>query len=132
MPTKVNLVSPPDTIFNHNFSIVLINTTAEEQEKVSFFLAKQTDTREINIFVYNNEKNPTWLLNHVNGKLITYINVDNSSDISVQYLSYMLSQGNTYFSTNEVNSKEMYTLLNTNLVATIDEFLKKVYPDEQH
>lgn len=131
MPSKINLVSPPDTVFNHNFSVVLINTTPEEQEKVSLFLAKQGDEREINIFVYNNESNPTWLLNHVNGKLLTYINVDNTLDISVKYLSYMLSQGNTFFSTADTNSKELFTLLNTNFIENIDDFLKKVYPNEQ-
>lgn len=130
MPTKINLVSPPDTVFNHNFSFVLINTTPEEQEKVSLFLAKQGDEKEINIFVYNNESNPTWLLNHVNGKLSTYINVDNTHDISVKYLSYMLSQGNTFFSTSDTNSKELFTLLNTNYIENIDNFLKKVYPNE--
>jgi len=131
VPSKINLITPPDTIHNNNFSFVMINTTPAEQEKTSYFLAKEGDNKEINVFVYNNESNPTWLLNHVNGKHHTYINVDNCLDISVKYISYMMSQSNVYWSTNDNNSKELFGLINTNFIDNIDTFLKRVYPNEQ-
>lgn len=127
MSKKINLISPPDTLHNNNFSFNLINTTPEEQEKVSMFLAKEPTNEELNIFVYNNESNPSWLLNTVNGKNNSYINLDNTSDISVQYISYMLSLSGTYYTTNDKNSKEIFSLVNNNFVKNINEFLDKIY-----
>jgi len=124
---KINLISPPDTLHNNNFSFNLINTTPEEQEKVSMFLAKEPTNEELNIFVYNNESNPAWLLNTVNGKNNSYINLDNTSDISVQYISYLLSLSGTYYTTNDKNSKEIFSLVNNNFVKNINEFLDKIY-----
>jgi len=124
---KINLISPPDTLHNNNFSFNLINTTQEEQEKVSMFLAKEPTDEELNIFVYNNESNPTWLLNTVNGKNNSYINLDNTGDISVKYISYLLSLSGTYYTTSDKNSKEIFALVNNNFVKNINEFLDKIY-----
>lgn len=127
MSKKINLISPPDTLHNNNFSFNLINTTQEEQEKVSMFLAKEPTDEELNIFVYNNESNPTWLLNTVNGKNNSYINLDNTGDISVKYISYLLSLSGTYYTTSDKNSKEIFALVNNNFVKNINEFLDKIY-----
>ena len=130
MPLKINLVTPPDTLHNHNFSINLINTTDKEKELLSVYLGKQEDNREINIFAYTNEANPSWLLNRLDGKIPTYINLDNTSDISVKYKSYILSLSNVYFSTTDVNQKEIYSLISANHLPNIDTFLEKVYNEQ--
>ena len=123
MPNKINLITPPDNLYNNNFSLNLINTTDAEKEKISNYLGKQKDDREINLYAYTNESNPTWLLNRVNGEIKTYINLDNTSDISVQYTSYILSKSNVYYYTEDKNMKEVYSLISTNNVTGINNFL---------
>ena len=113
-----------------NFSLNLINTTDAEKEKISNYLSKQKDNREINLYAYTNESNPTWLLNRVNGEIKTYINLDNTSDISVQYTSYILSKSNVYYYTEDKNMKEVYSLISTNNVTGINNFLDKVYNEQ--
>ena len=130
MPNKINLITPPDNLYNHNFSLNLINTTDAEKEKISNYLGKQKDDREINLYAYTNENNPTWLLNKVNGEIKTYINLDNTSDISVQYTSYILSKSNVYYYTEDKNMKEVYSLISTNNVTDINNFLDKVYNEQ--
>ena len=127
MTKKINLISPPDRLHNKNHTFNLINTTPQEQEQVSMFLAKNEVSEEVNIYVYNNESNPTWLLETVDGKNNTYINLDNTQDISVKYTSYMLSQSNVYYYSGDANSNEIYSLLNQNKVASITEFLDRIY-----
>lgn len=127
MPNKINLITPPDVLHNNNFSLNLINTTEEEKEKISSYLGMQKDDREINLFAYTNESNPSWLLNRTNGNINTYINLDNTSDISVQYKSYILSKSNVYYYTDDNNTKEIYSLISANYVTGIDNFLDKVY-----
>jgi len=124
---KINLISPPDKLHNNNFTFNLVNTTPKEQEEVSMFLAKNGRSEEINVYVYNNEANPTWLLDIVDGKNNTYINLDNTGDISVKYTSYMLSQSNVYYYTGDENSSEIYGLLNQNKVSSVTEFLDRIY-----
>lgn len=130
MPNKINLITPPDELHNNNFSINLININSEEQQTVSIFLGRQTDERDVNVYAYNNENNPSWLLNRINGKTYTYINLDNCTDTSVQYISYMLSMNNVYYATNDVNKKELYSLITTNYISNVNDFLKKVYNEQ--
>ncbi len=129
MSQKINLISPPDKLHNSNFTFNLVNTTQKEQEEVSMFLAKNGRSEEINVYVYNNEANPTWLLDVVDGKNNTYINLDNTGDISVKYTSYMLSKGNVYYSTKDKNSEEIYGIINKNLVTDVSTFLGKIYAE---
>lgn len=130
MTKKINLISPPDRLHNNNFTFNLINTTPEEQEAVSMFLAKNDVAEEVNVYVYNNESNPNWLLETVDGKNNTYINLDNTGDISVKYTSYMLSTSNVYYSTKDKNTKEVYSLISANYVTDIKQFLDKVYNEQ--
>lgn len=127
MPNKINLITPPDTLHNKNYSLSLINISQEEKETCSIFLSKQKDEREINLYSYNNENNPTWLLNRVDGKINTYINLDNTHDISVKYTSYILSMSNVFYSTTDTSTKDIYSLINANYVTDIQQFLDKVY-----
>jgi hypothetical protein len=127
MPNKINLITPPDTLHNKNFSLNLINTTDNEKEKISLYLGKQEDDREINLYAYTNESNPGWLLNRINGNIPTYINLDNTSDISVKYTSYILSMSNVYYFTEDKNTKEIYSLISANYVTGLNNFLDKVY-----
>src|SRR6056300_1540840 len=130
MPNKINLITPPDTLHNKNFSLNLINTTDEEKEQISRYLSKQDDNREINLFAYTNENNPNWLLNRVNGIINTYINLDNTSDISVKYTSYLISMSNVYYYTSDKNTKEIYSLISANHVTGLNNFLDKVYNEQ--
>jgi len=130
MPNKINLITPPDILHNKNFSLNLINTTDDEKEKISLYLGKQEDDREINLYAYTNENNPGWLLNRVNGNTNTYINLDNTADISVKYTSYIISMSNVYYFTENKNTKEVYSLISANYVTGINNFLDKVYNDQ--
>lgn len=128
MPNKINLITPPDILHNKNFSISLININDKEKETCSIFLSEQDDNKEINLYAYNNDKNPNWLLNSVRwNDTPVYINLDNTLDISVNYTSYILSLSNVYYSTTDQNKSELYSLLNVNRVSDVQEFLKKVY-----
>lgn len=128
MPNKINLITPPDVLHNKNFSIGLININDKEKETCSIFLSEQDDNKEINLYAYNNDNNPNWLLNSVRwNETPVYINLDNTIDISVNYTSYILSLSNVYYSTTDQNKSELYSLLNVNKVSDVQEFLKKVY-----
>lgn len=130
MPSKVNLITPPDIIHNKNFSINLLNIDEKQKETISIFLGKQDDKREINLFYYTNDNNPNWLLNVINRKNYTFINLDNCQDITVYYTSYILSLENVFYCTQDQNKAEIYSIVNVNRVSNVQEFLDKVYNEQ--
>lgn len=130
MPSKVNLITPPDIIHNKNFSINLFNIDEKQKETISIFLGKQDDKREINLFYYTNDNNPNWLLNVINRKNYTFINLDNCQDITVYYTSYILSLENVFYCTQDQNKAEIYSIVNVNRVSNVQEFLDKVYNEQ--
>jgi len=123
---KINLISPPDKLFTNNFSFCIINATQQETQDLSHYLARKDFDKDINIYVYNNESNPIWLLDAVNGNKTSYINIDNTSDISVKYISYLLSLSSVYYSTTDKNTQEAYSLLNQNLVENITTYMDTI------
>ena len=128
MTGKITLISPPDIYVNRGFSIILVNTTEDEQETISDWFGKNNLTKEISIYFYNNENNLQWLLPAFNISHQRYVNVDNSKDQSSVLMSYMLSGDNCYYSTKDKNAQEIFSLLNTSRLENITEFLEKVIP----
>ena len=128
MTGKITLISPPDVYVNRGFSLILVNTTEEEQEQISNWFGANSLSKEISIYFYNNERNVQWLVTAFNIAKYRYINVDNSHDQSNVLLSYMLSSDNCYYSTNNENAHEIFRLLNTSKLESVTEFLEKVIP----
>jgi len=128
MTGKITLISPPDVYVNRGFSVILVNTTEEEQEKISNWFGKNNLRKEISIYFYNNEQNIQWLLTAFNVAHHRYINVDNSRDQSSVLMSYMLSGDNCYYKNTDKNAQEIFGLLNTSKLDDVIEFLEKVIP----
>lgn len=128
MTGKITLISPPDVYVNRGFSLILVNTTEEEQAIISDWFGKNDLSKEISIYFYNNERNVQWLVTAFNLAKYKYVNVDNSTDQSNVLLSYMLSDDNCYYTTNNENAHEIFKLLNTSKLESVTEFLEKVIP----
>ena len=130
MSGKITLVSPPDVHVNNNFSIILINTTEEEQDVISNWLANKTLSKEITIYFYNNENNLQWLVAANAIAKSKYINLSNTKDNTQFLASFILSYENCYYSLKDENMSEIFKLVNTSRVESIEEFLDRVVPIE--
>jgi hypothetical protein len=128
MTGKITLISPPDVYVNRGFSIILVNTTEEEQEKISDWFGQNNLRKEVCIYFYNNEQNIQWLLAAFNMAHYRYVNVDNSKDQSNVLMSYMLSGDNCYYQNSDKNAQEIFGLLNTSKLESVTDFLEKVVP----
>jgi hypothetical protein len=128
MSGKITLISPPDVYVNRGFSLILVNTTEEEQEKISDWFSNNNLSHEVTIYFYNNEHNLQWLMTAFNVAHVRYINVDNTQDQSNVLMSYLLSSENCYYTTTNENAFEVFRLLNNSKLENVVEFLEKVVP----
>ena len=130
MTGKITLISPPDVYINKSFSIILINTTEAEQEAISNWFSKVKLSNEVSIYFYNNEKNVQWLVTAFAISKHRYINIDNTSDESYLLASHFLSSDDCYYTLSDKNLFEVFRLLNTSKLNSIEEFLERVIPIE--
>jgi len=122
---KVTLITYPDYVHNQSKKVLLINSTAEERIEINNWLLK--NDIEITIYFYNNDEQVAWLLNVANQSDSVYINIDNSTDISYYYTSYLVSKTNTVWNSQTID----YSILNRGRVRNINEYIEKHWLDQQ-
>ena len=125
MSNKVTLITYPDYVHNQSKKVLLINSTAEERIEINNWLLK--NDIEITIYFYNNDEQVAWLLNVANQSDSVYINIDNSTDISYYYTSYLVSKTNTVWNSQTID----YSILNRGRVRNINEYIEKHWLDQQ-
>lgn len=121
MPEKLIIATPPDYYHANSKRILLINPTLEEKEKIQNWLKKHDDL-EIILYVYNNDSDIIWLLNNLEMSDTVYFNIDNCEDISYYYVSYIVS-----FPKVTYKNKFDYSIINSDKVEEIDEFIQRQY-----
>jgi hypothetical protein len=115
---KITLITYPDYYHSNSRKVLLINTTPEEREVINDWLLK--NPTDLTIYLYNNDNQIEWLLNVANYANSTYLNIDNSTDISYYYISYLVSLTRTTW-----NGRIDYSILNKGRVRDINEYIQR-------
>ena len=123
---KINIVTPPDLLFNDSFQLLLVYPSKQVQDELqNKFLA--TTNMDINVYVYDKpvqtNEEIKWLLNVFKQCDTAIIDVDNTSPWARDLLSYMIAKNKTYWLTNSQDS--VYNNLSNNKVYDLD-FLSKI------
>ena len=118
---KVNLITPPDILFNDNQQLLVLYPSSEIQKSLQYdFLGKIHD--DINLYYYDkteyNKEEVDWLLNVFNLCSTVIIDVDNCSPHIKDLLSYFIAKNKTYWLTNSDNS--VYNHISENRVYSLD------------
>ena len=103
--------------------VLLINPTADEKNHVQEWL-KEYDS-DMALYIYNNDDNINWLLNVASTVNSTYFNIDNTSDISYNYVSYLIANPKVTYSSKILN----YDLINQNRTYNINEYIQRNWLD---
>jgi hypothetical protein len=115
--TKINLITPPDIVYNDAFSIVMICPCDGMKLELQSHLA----TTDIDVNVYmlsNNEIDIGWLLSIVKWVDVVIFDMDNAEDQVHDFRSYLLSHSNVFWLTNR--EYPCYNILNTNREYNLD------------
>ena len=102
---NITLVTPPDKVFNHNKSVLLIYPSNSLKEE--FQTLVQDWNVDFNLYVYDlesTEQNFDWLLSLC--KIADYVifDIDNSTSEVRDLASYIIANTNTYWLTNAAES----------------------------
>jgi len=132
MTNKVTLITPPDIFENSNKSIMVVDLTDQEQDDLSLSLGSFEGDFDLNIYFYKGETDINWLFHAINTSQYVYLNIDNHSQISHLLASYILSKPNVWYTTKDLNTRELYSFINRKHVDSIQEFIEKVLDENRN
>lgn len=124
MDGKITLITPPDFFENSNLSILFFHLSEEEQDTVSRWLSKADISQDLNLYVYTNETNLSWIFYAINRCEYKYINFDGMNTISQALGSYILAKNNVFYTTKDENLASIYSFINNNRVKQVEQFLE--------
>lgn len=130
MNGKITLITPPDFFENQNLSILFVNLSNDNQDKISKFLAELNFDNNINFYVFNDETNVSWLLYAFNRCEYKFVDFNNSSNVISTMGSYLISKPNTFYSSSDKNLTAMFSHINQNKITDIQQFLERIFNDQ--
>lgn len=98
---RINLITPPDQLFNNNLSYLLVYPSNEIKTQFQQIVSKINEVEDVNVFVMEEETNIEWLLNVVRNVDIAIIDVDRCDAKTKLFVSFLLANPNTYYITND-------------------------------
>ena len=125
MNNKILLITSPD--YYHGSMIeksLLINPTADEKFAVQEYLKDKEDL-DLILFVYNNDNDITWLLNVASTSNSIYFNLDNTTDLSYNFASYLIANQKVTYRSEKID----YSIINNNRTYDINEYIQRNWLD---
>lgn len=126
---KLTLITPPDFFENNNVSILFVNLTDQEQSEISEWFKSSNIDDQLNLYVYSGEENVPWFLYASNRATYKYMNLTTYTAVSGALASYVLSNKNVFYKTDDAQMAEIYNHINSNRVDTVTSFLERILID---
>lgn len=125
---KINLITPPDKLFNLNMSYLLVKPSVTVKQQFQQILSHNID--ELNVFVYDdNETDIGWLLSVAMQADCTIIDVDNCDPVTKLFVTFLLAQPNTHYITNDELTP--YGLISKNRIYNLDSIVAALTEEEE-
>jgi len=118
---KINLITPPDKLFNLNPSYLLIKPSTKVKMQFQQILSQSDE--DLNVFIYDtDETNIEWMLSVSQQVDVIIIDIDNCDTITKNFVSFLLAQPNThYLTTDEITP---WQLISRNRIYNLDWILE--------
>jgi hypothetical protein len=115
--TKINLITPPDRLYNDGASILLVFPTKENLHYIQQEILPSIE-EGLNIYIYEKpnytKDDVDWLLSTVYQSNIVIVDIDNCPSYVKDLLSHIIAKPQTYWLTNAVNS--VYNHISSNRI----------------
>lgn len=112
---KINLITPPDKLFNEALSILLIYPSSYIKDQLQPLL--QEIDIAINIYLYE-EENIDWLFDIISSVDYIILDIDNSDTTVKDLVSFLIAKPKTYWLTQ--SNYPVYNKLSVNRIYDLD------------
>lgn len=128
--TNINLITPPDKLFNSNLSFLLVKPSTKIKIQFQGILSKALE--DVNVYIFDDsEADIDWLLSVSQTVDRVVIDIDNCDNITKLFVSLILTQPNAYYYTSDEITP--WNLISRNRIYDLDwvtEVLDKDNEDE--
>ena len=125
---KINLITPPDKLFNLNPGILLVKPSLKVKMHFQQVLSQIDD--DINVYIFDtDETNIEWMLSVSQQADIIIVDIDNCDPITKTFVSFLIAQPNTHYITSDESTP--YNLKSRNRIVNLDWILENFNKDEE-
>ena len=119
---KLNLITPPDKLFNQNINYLLIKPSTEIKIQFQQILSQLID--DINVFIFDEkESDMDWMLSVAHQCDAVIIDIDNCDPVTKNFVSYLLSMPYChYITTDELTP---WNLISKNRIYNLDILIQE-------
>lgn len=120
---KINLITPPDSLFNSNLSYLLIKPSTKL--KVQFQTILSAIDEELNVYIYDSDIiDVQWMLNAANNVDMIIVDIDNCDPITKNFVALLLSLPITHYLTDDDITP--WNLISRNRIYNLDWLVEQV------
>lgn len=120
---KINLITPPDRLFNLNVSYLLIKPSTKVKMQFQQILSQVAD--DLNVYIFDeDESDIEWMLSVSQQTDVIIIDIDNCDPLTKQFISFLLAQPNTFYLTNDEVTP--WGLISRNRIYNLDWIVEKI------
>jgi hypothetical protein len=118
---KINLITPPDRLYNSNLSFLLVKPSTKLKIQFQNTLSKIGE--DVNVYVFDDiETDINWLLSVCQGVDKIVVDIDNCDQLTRHFVSLILTQHNSYYyTTDEITP---WNLISRNRIYNLDWILE--------
>ena len=126
--TKINLITPPDKLFNLSPSIFLIKPS--KQLKIQFQNILSDIDEDLNVYIFDDtEYNIEWLLSVSQHVDFIIVDVDHCDPTTKLFLTFIMAQPNVHYITNDEITP--YNLINRNRIYNLDWIINQLKEEDK-
>lgn len=125
---KINLITPPDKLFNLSPSIFLIKPS--KQLKIQFQNILSDIDEDLNVYIFDDtEYNIEWLLSVSQHVDFIIVDVDHCDPTTKLFLTFIMAQPNVHYITNDEITP--YNLINRNRIYNLDWIINQLKEEDK-
>lgn len=120
---KITVITPPDKLFNSTLSYLLVKPSKLVKEQFQTILSRSID--DLNVFIFDtDDQDIDWLLSVAQQADCVIIDVDNCDPITQKFITYLLTEPNVHYITNDELTP--YKLINQNRIFNLDWIIEQI------
>lgn len=126
MSSKINLITPPDKLFNLSPGIFLIKPS--NTLKIQFQEILTHIEEDLNVFIFDQDDyDIAWLLDVAGQTDFIVVDIDNCDSLTKTFISFIIAQPNAHYITSD--STTPWHLINRNRIYNLD-WIKERFENE--